>query len=64
MTSLVTVTEAARMLRVSRPMVHKVLKEPDAPRSVKIGRRRLIPEAELNRWLTARLERAGVQTAA
>jgi excisionase family DNA binding protein len=56
---LMTVTEAAQMLRVSRPTVYKLIDGGDLPR-VQIGRRKMIPALAVTRRIEAALLAAGI----
>ncbi len=46
-----TVTEAARLLRLSRPTVYKLMKEDPTFPVFKIGTRSLISRRGLERWI-------------
>jgi excisionase family DNA binding protein len=54
---LLTITEAARVLSMSRDSIYKLLwrDSPEGLRTVKVGRRRLIPVAECRRWIDHQL---------
>ena len=54
-----TVLEAAAYLRVSRTALFALISSGEI-RSVKAGRRRLVPMEELARYRRARLDRAGI----
>lgn len=51
-----SVTEAAALLGVSRPTVYQLLNREDFP-SFRIGARRLISRAGLERWVQEQTER-------
>lgn len=51
-----SVTEAAALLGVSRPTVYHLLNQADFP-SFRIGSRRLISRAGLERWVQEQAER-------
>lgn len=48
-----SISEAAVALGVSRPYMYEVMKEPGFP-AFKIGARTLIPQADLEAWLSLR----------
>ena len=50
-----TVTEAARLLHLSRPTVYKLMKDPTFP-VFKIGTRTLISRSGLERWIDSQTE--------
>ena len=56
---LLTVTEVAARLRISRPTVYKMINEGTLPR-VELGRRRMIPAIAITRRIEAALRAAGV----
>lgn len=51
-----SVTEAAALLGVSRPTIYQLLNRADFP-SFRIGARRLISRAGLERWVQEQAER-------
>lgn len=51
-----SVTEAAALLGVSRPTVYQLMNRADFP-SFRIGARRLISRAGLERWVQEQVER-------
>lgn len=53
-TLLVTISEAARLLNLSRPTVRKLLGQPGGLRERRVGRRRLIPRASLEAFADGR----------
>lgn len=53
-----SVTEAAALLGVSRPTVYELLNRDDFP-SFRIGSRRVISRAGLERWVEAQAARSG-----
>ena len=59
----ISVSEAARLLGVSRPKVYQLMKQEHLP-SFKVGTRTLIPVADLHKWVTARVEEGGANNAA
>ena len=54
--ALLSVEQSARYLGVGRTQVFVLLRE-GRLRSVKVGRRRLIPRSELDRYITEEVER-------
>ena len=61
--TLLNLTEAADLLRISLRTLHHLLAAGDAPPVFRIGRRRLIRRAAIEQWLTDR-EGAGHDAAA
>lgn len=59
----ISVSEAARLLGVSRPKVYQLMQQERLP-SFKVGTRTLIPVADLHKWVTARAEKGGANNAA
>lgn len=59
----ISVSEAARLLGVSRPKVYQLMQQEHLP-SFKVGTRTLIPVADLHKWVTARAKKGGVNHAA
>ena len=55
-----TVDEAMRRLTVGRTTMYELIKAGEI-RPFKIGRKTLIPEAELRRFIDARMAQAGAQ---
>lgn len=55
-----TVDEAIKRLAVSRTTLYELIKAGEI-RPFKIGRKTLIPEAELRRFIDARMAQAGAQ---
>lgn len=55
-----TVDEAIKRLTVSRTTMYELIKAGEI-RPFKIGRKTLIPEAELRRFIDARMAQAGAQ---
>jgi excisionase family DNA binding protein len=53
-----TRVEAAKAARVSTVTLDKYLRRPGAPKSLKMGRRVLIPRAEFMAWLKSQLKEA------
>ena len=54
---VITVKEMAEKLRISMPTAYAMTETPGFP-VVKIGRKKLIPKAELERWLSEEATRA------
>ena len=54
---LLSVAEAAKTLSMSRDGVYRLLwgAGPEFLRSIKVGRRRLLPRRELERWISYQL---------
>ena len=59
----ISVSEAARLLGVSRPKVYQLMQQERLP-SFKVGTRTLIPVADLQKWVAARTGKGGVNNAA
>lgn len=59
----ISVSEVARLLGVSRPKVYQLMQQDQLP-SFKVGTRTLIPVAALHKWVAARAEKGGVNSAA
>ena len=59
----ISVSEAARLLGVSRPKVYQLMQQERLP-SFKVGTRTLIPVADLQKWVVARTGKGGVNNAA
>ena len=51
---VLSLTEAADFLRISRRTLHHLLATGDAPPVIRIGRRRLIRRAAIEQWLSDR----------
>lgn len=58
----ISVSEAARLLGVSRPKVYQLMQQEHLP-SFKVGTRTLIPVADLYKWVTARAKKGGANHA-
>ena len=59
----ISVSEAARLLGVSRPKVYQLMQQDELP-SFKVGTRTLIPMEDLHKWVTARAKKGGANHAA
>lgn len=59
----ISVSEAARLLGVSRPKIYQLMQQDHLP-SFKVGTRTLIPVADLHKWVTARAKKGGADHAA
>jgi len=55
----VSVTEAAALLGVSRPTIYALLERDGGLPSLRVGRRRLIPMAALERWIDGEARAGG-----
>lgn len=57
MAKLLTVEELAQELRVTTGTIrNRLSRGDDLPPSIRVGRRRLFPSAELEKWLAAMIE--------
>lgn len=54
----ISVSEAARLLGLSRPKVYQLMQQENLP-AFKVGTRTLIPVADLHKWVTARTAKGG-----
>ena len=59
----ISVSEAARLLGVSRPKVYQLMQQESLP-SFKAGSRTLIPVADLQKWVAAQVAKGGREYAA
>ena len=59
----ISVSEAARLLGVSRPKVYQLMQQDQLP-SFKVGTRTLIPVADLQKWVAVRTGKGGINNAA
>lgn len=59
----ISVSEAARLLGVSRPKIYQLMKQERMP-SFKAGTRTLIPVADLQKWVAAQVAKGGREYAA
>ncbi|CCQ11226.1 hypothetical protein PALB_21030 [Pseudoalteromonas luteoviolacea B = ATCC 29581] len=57
---LLTAGELAKLIRTSTAQVYNILsQDPEGtklPKSIRVGRRRLWPESEIEAWISAQLE--------
>ena len=56
---LISVPEMAARLGVSRAGGYCLAHSSDGPRIVRLGRRLLVPAAELERWINEKMQNAG-----
>lgn len=56
---LISVPEMAARLGISRAGAYCLAHSSDGPRIVRLGRRYLVPVAELERWINEKMQNAG-----
>lgn len=64
-TRLFTIDELADVLRNSPAQIYNIISRggegKDIPRSIRVGRRRLWPESEIESWISSQLKSENVQ---